>query len=99
MFFLLPLALLLSAAAAELSDIADVAVASGQNVEARNPKLFFVSSTTSTISTTTLCYMDASTKAACGRKRRRAVTFDSLNKDTVTRVATDDRQVKLLISK
>ena len=96
MFFPLVFALLLSAVAADLADIADVAVASGQNAEARNPKLFFVSSTTSTISTTTLCYMDATTKKACGRrKRRRAVTFDSLNKDGVTRVATDDRQVQL----
>ena len=76
--------------------IADVAVASGQNAKARNPKLFFVSSTTSTISTTTLCYMDATTKAACGRrKRRRAVIFDSLNMDGVTRVTADDRQVQL----
>ena len=95
MFFPLVFALLLSAAAADLADIADVA--SGQNAEARNPKLFFVSSTTSTISTTTLCYMDVATKAACGkRKRRRAVTFDSLSMDGVTRVDNDGRQVLLV---
>ena len=97
MFFPLVFALLLSAVAADLADIADVAVASGQNAEARNPKLFFVSSTTSTISTTTLCYMDVATKAACGkRKRRRAVTFDSLSMDGVTRVDNDGRQVLLV---
>ena len=79
--------------------MADVAVASGRNVEARHPRLFYVSSTstTTTITTTTLCYMDASTKAAGGRrKRRRAVTSDSINRDGVTRVDTGGRQVMVL---
>ena len=99
MFFPLTFSVLLSSSASDLADIADVAVASGRNVEARHPRLFYVSSTstTTTITTTTLCYMDIATKAACGRrKRRRAVTFDSLSMDGVTRVDTDGRQVLLV---
>merc|ERR1712051_534389 len=47
----------------------------------RNPKLFFVSSTTSTISTTTICYVSSgtpSTAAACGKRKRRALMVDSV---------------------
>merc|ERR1719449_492902 len=45
----------------------------------RNPKLFFVSSTTSTLSTTTICYVSSSTAQACGRKRR-SIVIDSESK-------------------
>merc|ERR1712051_625506 len=48
----------------------------GNLVSRRNPKLFFVSSTTSTLSTTTICYVSSSTAQACGRKRR-AILIDS----------------------
>lgn len=42
----------------------------------RHPKLFLVSSsaTTSTLSTTTLCYSTASTVSACGKKKRAIYT-------------------------
>merc|ERR1719288_704638 len=45
----------------------------------RNPKLFFVSSTTSTLSTTTICYISSGTARACGRKRR-SIVIDSESK-------------------
>ena len=51
------------------------------NVSPRQPKLFFVSSksTTSTISTSTLCYSTlASVTAACGRKKKRAIVDEVL---------------------
>ena len=48
------------------------------NVRTRNPKLFFVSSTTKTISTTTLCYVSGTAAAACGKRRRRALLQDAL---------------------
>merc|ERR1712051_888917 len=51
----------------------------GNLVSRRNPKLFFVSSTTSTLSTTTICYVSSSTAQACGRKRR-AIPIDSESK-------------------
>ena len=67
----------------------------------RNPKLFFVSSTTSTISTTTICYVSSgtpSTAAACGKRKRRALMVDSVTgQDTaidfsgVTRTEQEER--------
>ena len=87
MFQLLAASLLIGAAAAELADIADVSLASGGDPAVRNPKLFYVSSTTATVSTSTLCFIKGNTLVACSkRKRRRAVTFDSLDKEGVTRV-------------
>merc|ERR1712158_271942 len=59
-----------------------LACAAGADADAdkvRNPKLFFVSSTTSTLSTTTICYVSSSTAQACGRKRR-AILIDSESK-------------------
>merc|ERR1712173_519613 len=55
----------------QLEDIADV-----RRGAARDPKLFFVSSssTTSTISTSTLCYSTIGSVTTCpGRKKKRAI--------------------------
>merc|ERR1711976_167481 len=57
-----------------------ITLTSGQdtkNKSHRSPKLFFVSSksTTSTVSTSSFCYSTiASTLSACGRKKKRAIT-------------------------
>merc|ERR1719330_15189 len=70
MILLATLSISLACAAAAEADAAD---------KLRNPKLFFVSSTTSTLSTTTICYVSSTTAQACGRKRR-AILIDSESK-------------------
>merc|ERR1711976_77658 len=51
-----------------------ITLTSGENVSNKKPKLFYVStsSTTSTVSTTTLCYTSIANSAvtSCGRKKR-----------------------------
>ena len=42
--------------------------------------MFYVSSTTSTLATTTVCYITSSSgQAACGRRKRRAVLADTMD--------------------
>ena len=44
--------------------------------------MFYVSSTTSTLSTTTVCYVSSgtpATAAACGKRKRRAVLADTMD--------------------
>merc|ERR1712173_3681 len=63
----------------QLEDIADV-----RRGAARDPKLFFVSSssTTSTISTSTLCYSTIGSVTTCpGRKKKRAI-MEAIDHDT-----------------
>merc|ERR1712154_379920 len=70
MVILLP-CVLASATALGLEDIADVKYA-----KSRDPKLFFVSisSTTSSVSTGTVCYVSTSAGVVtCGKKRKRSV--------------------------
>ena len=49
----------------------------------RHPKLFFVStsSTTSTLSTGTVCYITTGTVSTCSGKKRRAINFDGASFD------------------
>merc|ERR1711936_481047 len=58
------------------------AAASAKQVE-RHPKLFFVStsSTTSTLSTGTVCYITTGTVSTCSGKKRRAINFDGASFD------------------
>merc|ERR1712102_93334 len=63
------------ASALELEDIADV-----KRAKPREPKLFFVSSssTTSTISTHTICYKSTSTAVGtCGKRKKRTILVDT----------------------
>ena len=67
----------------------------------RNPKLFFVSSSTATVSTTTICYVSSgtpSTAAACGKRKKRALMVDAvtgqdtaINFSGVTRTEQEER--------
>merc|ERR1712062_253512 len=54
----------------------------------RNPRLFYVSSTTSTSFATTLCYVPESPVVACKRKRRRMV------EDELERSQLDDWKIE-----
>merc|ERR1719242_1820448 len=58
------------------------AAASGKQVE-RHPKLFFVStsSTTSTLMTGTECYVSSGTLSTCPGRKRRAILFDGAQLD------------------
>merc|ERR1712083_728551 len=58
------------------------AAVSAKQVE-RHPKLFFVStsSTTSTLSTGTVCYITTGTVSTCSGKKRRAINFDGASFD------------------
>merc|ERR1711936_626617 len=58
------------------------AAASAKQVE-RHPKLFFVStsSTTSTLSTGTVCYITTGTVSTCTGRKRRAISFDGASSD------------------
>ena len=49
----------------------------------RHPKLFFVStsSTTSTLSTGTVCYITTGTVSTCTGRKRRAISFDGASSD------------------
>merc|ERR1711923_101852 len=72
------------ASALQLEDIADV-----KRAKSREPKLFFVSSssTTSTISTHTICYKSTTTAVGtCGKRRKRTISVD-----------TDDQEVSQMI--
>merc|ERR1711923_285648 len=63
------------ASALQLEDIADV-----KRAKSREPKLFFVSSssTTSTISTHTICYKSTSTAVGtCGKRKKRTILVDT----------------------
>merc|ERR1711874_615996 len=63
--------------AVELEDIADVSY--GQT---RQPKLFFVSSssTTSSVSTSTVCFKSTSAGiVACGRRKKRSMVVDGIS--------------------
>merc|ERR1712088_293006 len=70
--------------AVEVENIADVSY--GQT---RQPKLFYVSSssTTSSVSTATVCYKPTSAGVvACGKRRRRALIDTGLNGADVTKI-------------
>merc|ERR1711920_987289 len=58
------------------------AAESGKQVE-RHPKLFFVStsSTTSTLKTGTECYVSSGTLSTCPGRKRRAILFDGAQLD------------------
>merc|ERR1712037_349472 len=58
------------------------AAASAKQVE-RHPKLFFVStsSTTSTLSTGTVCYITTGTVSTCTGRKRRAISLDGASSD------------------
>merc|ERR1712032_1746501 len=43
----------------------------------RNPKLFYVSSSTATISTTTLCFKSSTALSACARRKKRELLADN----------------------
>merc|ERR1712177_99837 len=66
-------------AAVELEDIADVSYA-----QTRQPKLFFVSSssTTSSVSTSTVCFLSTSSGlVACGKRKKRSMVVDGFSGD------------------
>merc|ERR1739842_196411 len=76
MLILLP-CVLVSATALGLEDIADVKYA-----QSRQPKLFFVSSssTTSSVSTGTICYVSTSAGVqTCGKRRKRSVIANGVS--------------------
>merc|ERR1719220_2891201 len=60
----------------ELEDLANVK--RGSPVKSREPKLFYVSysSTTSTVSTASICYFTSGAVTTCGRGRRRMAFMD-----------------------
>merc|ERR1712241_1595582 len=62
--------LLLLCGGVQLEDIANVKHGSG--AQRREPKLFYVSSssTTSTVSTASICYFTSGAVTTCGRRRR-----------------------------
>merc|ERR1712131_165480 len=63
--------------------LSQYAIASEESTNRRKPKLFFVStsSTTSTISTRTLCYTTNAALGTCGRKKRAIVDIKELEGD------------------
>merc|ERR1712083_122986 len=75
--------LLLLCGGVQLEDIANVKHGSG--AQRREPKLFYVSysSTTSTVSTASICYFTSGAVTTCGRRRRRmAVRVDPISYPT-----------------
>merc|ERR1712037_791741 len=70
---------------------------------------FFVSSTTSTISTTTICYVSSgtpSTAAACGKRKKRALMVDAvtgqdtaINFSGVTRTEQEESSPEVVSTK
>merc|ERR1719220_563577 len=60
----------------ELEDLANVK--RGSPAKSREPKLFYVSysSTTSTVSTASICYFTSGAVTTCGRRRRRMAFMD-----------------------
>merc|ERR1712045_394412 len=68
---------LVSVSAVELEDIADVT-----HGRSREPKLFFVSSssTTSSLSTSTVCFKATATVAvACGKRKKRSMVVNGIS--------------------
>ena len=64
---------------------------------ARKPKLFFVSTsaTTSTLQTAFVCYVtSAAPTAVCGRKKRRAISFDGMEPEGAVQPSTFKREVE-----
>merc|ERR1712080_2284 len=79
-----------------LEGLADVSVAKGGS--SRNPKFFYVSSTTSTISTFSICYTTQATLTKCAKKRKRNILtqadFDSgFSADSITHSGAIDSSV------
>merc|ERR1711879_327088 len=65
---------------------------------ARKPKLFFVStsSTTSTLQTAFVCYVtSAAPTAVCGGKKRRAISFDGMEPEGAVQPSTFKREVEV----
>ena len=64
---------------------------------ARKPKLFFVSTsaTTSTLQTAFVCYVtSAAPTSVCGRKKRRAISFDGMEPEGAVQPSTFKREVE-----
>ena len=62
---------------------------------ARKPKLFFVSTsaTTSTLQTAFVCYVtSAAPTSVCGRKKRRAISFDGMEPEGAVQPSTFKRE-------
>merc|ERR1712210_432516 len=60
--------------------------ASAEDEVARKPKLFFVStsSTTTTLQTRSICYVTFTGISACGRRKKRAINTDGKLEDAAT---------------
>merc|ERR1712062_130903 len=81
----------------QLEDIADVKHGSDSGAQKREPKLFYVSysSTTSTVSTASICYFTSmAAPVTCGRRRRRmAFVDDPINPTMAESIDPSHQQV------
>merc|ERR1712141_546737 len=84
--------LLLLCGGVQLEDIANVKHGSG--AQRREPKLFYVSysSTTSTVSTASICYFTSGAVTTCGRRRRRMAFMDDPTSYTTAADINPSRQ-------
>lgn len=58
----------------------------------RDGRLFFVSTTTSTLSTTTLCYVVGTTSAACTGRKKRMIALEAEAEQETPSISPDQPQ-------
>merc|ERR1711936_1038479 len=62
----------------------------------RQPKLFFVSTsaTTTTLQTSSICYVTSAAPSACPGRKRRSISLDRMEPDGAVQPSTIDREVE-----